>query len=103
MGPAVLEHRGLARLWSPYGQHSFPSCLEVAVKLSAILEEHAQRVLHPEWAAPAVLEDCGLVWAGAGARHVPGFQSHTSFIMKRSAILEPCLTDSNYSRLIRGQ
>lgn len=30
------------------------------MNLSAILEDHTQRELHPEWAAPAVLEDCGL-------------------------------------------
>lgn len=29
-------------------------------KLSAILEDHAQQALHPEWAVPAVLEDGGL-------------------------------------------
>lgn len=60
MGPAVLEHRGLARLWRLYERHSFPSHIDVVVKLSAILEDHTQRALHPEWAAPAVLEDCGL-------------------------------------------
>lgn len=38
--------------------------LDVVVKLSAILEDHAQRALHPEWAAPAVLEDCGLEESG---------------------------------------
>lgn len=36
-----------------------PSLMHIVVKLSAILEDHAQHALHPEWAAPAVLEDCG--------------------------------------------
>lgn len=65
MGPAVPEHRGLAGLWGPYEQRSSSPCLDVVVKLSAILEDHAQRVLHPEWAAPAVLEDCGLESLGS--------------------------------------
>lgn len=59
------------------------------VKLSAILEDHTQRALHPEWAAPAVLEDCGLE---SGLMSEPdmchSFQPNTGIIVKLPAILE---------------